>query len=313
MASAYVLPAPVPSSSISRSTKSAGLGSYVPDLGLTNMVHASESCSSHCASPRCDLVVCVCARGGCDVSERSDQTEAGSGRCGRAAGGRPRDFSILAGVSRLGTRGAGLIGSRTLVCACLLPRFQTTWSALVPGRTLYALWTVTSNRYLSAFHPATLLSMPSTIAADPAHASLASAPDAGKGRRGGRLRDCSRACDARDCLSRGRRCSSRCATGKAVTHRASRARCGAATTPIRTKKERGAPGTKRRETKHTRPRSVVGAMRGKRRENKPQTGHFLTRALCNRTFCEHPRTPGSPRQKSENLVRGAHQPVVDRI
>jgi len=170
-ASAYVLPAPVPSSSSSRSTKSAGLGSYVPDLGLTNMVHASESCSSHCASPRCDLAV--------------------------------------------------------LVCACLLPRFQTTWSALVPGRTLYALWTVTSNRYLSAFHPATLLSMPSTIAAAPAHASLASAPGAGKGRRGGRLRDCSRACDARDCLSRGRRCSSRCATGKAVTHRASRARCGA--------------------------------------------------------------------------------------
>ena len=223
----------------------------MPDLGLTNMVHASESCSSHCASPRCDLVVCVCARGGCDVSERSGRTEAGLGRCGRAAGGRPRDFSILAGVSRLGTRGAGLIGSRTLVCACLLPRFQTTWSALVPGRTLYALWTVTSNRYLSAFHPATLLSMPSTIAADPAHASLASAPGAGKGRDGGRLRDYSRACDARDCLSRGRRCSSRCATGKAVTHRASRARCGAATTPIRTRKERGAPGTKRRE-KNTR-------------------------------------------------------------
>ena len=230
VASAYVLPAPVPSTSSSRSTKSAGLGSYVPDLGLTNMVHASESCSSHCASPRCDLVVCVCARGGCDVSERSGRTEAGLGRCGRAAGGRPRDFSILAGVSRLGTRGAGLIGSRTLVCACLLPRFQTTWSALVPGRTLYALWTVTSNRYLSAFHPATLLSMPSTIAADPAHASLASAPGAGKGRDGGRLRDYSRACDARDCLSRGRRCSSRCATGKAVTHRASRARCGAAET-----------------------------------------------------------------------------------
>mmetsp|Transcript_14415 Transcript_14415/g.58786 ORF Transcript_14415/g.58786 Transcript_14415/m.58786 type:complete len:241 (-) Transcript_14415:1944-2666(-) len=129
-------------------------------------------------------------------------------------------------VSTVATR-ADLIGSRTLVCACLLPRFQTTWSALVPGRTLYALWTVTSNRYLSAFHPATLLSMPSTIAAAPAHASLASAPGAGKGRRGGRLRDCSRACDARDCLSRGRRCSSRCATGKAVTHRASRARCGA--------------------------------------------------------------------------------------
>ena len=73
------------------------------------------------------------------------------------------------------------------------------------------------------------------------------------------------------------------------------ARKGAATTPIRTKKERGAPGTKRRETKHTRPRSVVGEIRANDGKINPQTGHF-TRALCNRTFCEHPRTPGSPRQ-----------------
>ena len=58
VASAYVLPDPDLSSSSSRSWNSAGLGSYVPDLGLTNMVHASESSSSHCASPRCDLADC---------------------------------------------------------------------------------------------------------------------------------------------------------------------------------------------------------------------------------------------------------------
>lgn len=77
----------------------------------------------------------------------------------------PRIF-ILAGVS-IGHRGRSALvdRSRTLVCACLFPRFHTTWSALVPGRTLYALWIVTSNRYLSAFHPATLRNIPSTIVA----------------------------------------------------------------------------------------------------------------------------------------------------
>ena len=78
----------------------------------------------------------------------------------------PRIF-ILAGVSigHRGPIGDGVDRSRTLVCACLFPRFHTTWSALVPGRTLYALWIVTSNRYLSAFHPATLRNIPSTIVA----------------------------------------------------------------------------------------------------------------------------------------------------
>lgn len=86
---------------------------------------------------------------------------------GCAKTGSPgRGFSFWR-VFRLGT-GADRLWvdrSRTLVCACLFPRFHTTWSALVPGRTLYALWIVTSNRYLSAFHPATLRNIPSTIVA----------------------------------------------------------------------------------------------------------------------------------------------------
>ena len=54
MASAYVRSFSG-ASRISLSTNTAGLGSYVPVLGLTNIVHTRESSSSQSASPRCAL------------------------------------------------------------------------------------------------------------------------------------------------------------------------------------------------------------------------------------------------------------------
>ena len=60
VASAYVFPG-VPSSCIVCSTKSVGLRSYIPVLGLTNIDPARVSVSSHTASPRSTFATPVSA------------------------------------------------------------------------------------------------------------------------------------------------------------------------------------------------------------------------------------------------------------